>query len=122
MENFDMTQKRNGKRERGGESKPQTVSPEKLRQTASRIQYEVLPSIYSLLDAPVPFSQGDLKDFPRPSPEDQAALAGVEVIREVGEKLALGLNTLAAGLERKQEPSAEVLHMLEPLISAIHRP
>jgi hypothetical protein len=115
-----MSQK--DKKERAStEDRHPHVRPERLRETANRIQFEILPSLYSLLDVPVPNSQGDLKDFPRPSPEDQAAIAGVEVIREVGEKAALVLNTLAAGLERKQQLDPAVLKALEPLISAISR-
>jgi hypothetical protein len=115
-----MAQKHNDERERSGKGKPSQVRPEQLRETARRIQYEILPSIYSLLEAPVPNTQGDLKLFPRPSSEDQAALAGVEVIREVGEKLALVLHAVAAGLERKQELNPALENALQPVIAALH--
>lgn len=109
-------------KKKGNPNKPPAevneVDPARFREAAFRIETEIVPSVYDLLERPAPNVTGDLKVFPRPSAEDQAAAAGVEVIRDLAQKAVLVLNTVASAAEHKQPINPGLVRLIRSLLSA----
>jgi hypothetical protein len=65
-----------------------------------------------------PLTQGDLKDFPRPSPQDQAAQQGFAILRGSTEQAIAVLYALAAALDNNLPVSPALLRSVQPYIAA----
>ena len=111
-------QKKNGNRGQNPEQQAVTTNPDELRRAAKFFEEEVLRSIHNLSDIAFPLEQGDLRRFPRPSPRNQAAELGKEVLREWAERAAAAMYLLAAAMDNDRKPSPAVFALIQPYLVA----
>jgi hypothetical protein len=84
------------------------ISPERLRQSAQFIQDEVIPALDAVSDVTFPLTEGDLRRFPRESPDAQAAADGFLRLRESLEQAVAQLFAGAVALEVARERDIEL--------------
>jgi hypothetical protein len=77
------------------------ITAEELRNTARYLEEEVIPALASYAEIPTPFRFGNLKDFPRPSREDEAAKQGFDVLGEFLDRVVAMLYALALALDNR---------------------
>jgi hypothetical protein len=94
------------------------LTPQELRETAQFMEYEVLDALADYSDITFPNALGDLKVFPRPSPQDQAAQQGFVILRESTEQVISVLYALAAALDNNRAVPDALLAPLMPYIQA----
>ena len=75
------------------------TTPEELRQAARFVEAVALDAVTEFSQLAHPLVTGGLKDFPRPSPEDRAAIEGVTRLRRRFGSAVAELHALAEGLE-----------------------
>ena len=75
------------------------ITATELWQVAPFVEDTTFDTLADYGDITFPRRQGDLKVFPRPSSEDQAAQQGFVVLRESAEQGVAALYALAAALE-----------------------
>src|SRR5947209_3843955 len=79
-------------------ARPETT-PEELRRAARFVEAVGLDAIAQYSQLVFPLTIGGVKDFPRPSPEDRAALKGIRRLRRQIEDAIAELHALASALE-----------------------
>jgi hypothetical protein len=101
---------------------PEAQAPEELarelREAARFFEDVALSAVFSYSDIEFPLRPGDLKDFPRPSAEGEAALQGLEVLQESIEEAVAVLNALAAASEDGREVPPALLVFVQPYLDA----
>jgi hypothetical protein len=78
-------------------------SPEELRRVARFVEETALEALDDYAAVPVPLAVGGPKEFPRPSPDDQAAEQGSNALRESAERAVIQLDALAFALQHGLE-------------------
>jgi hypothetical protein len=96
----------------------QEITAQELRNAAQFVEDSILDTVadYSAIDFPL--ARGDLKDFPRPSPQDQAAQEGFMILRESAEQAIATLYALAAALDNNLAVPPALRMSVQPYISA----
>jgi len=89
-----------------------------LRGAARFFEDIALSAVVSYSDIEFPLRTGDLKEFPRPSTEGEAAKQGLEVLRQSIEEAVAALNALAAALEDGREVPQALLLFVQPYLDA----
>lgn len=74
-------------------------TPEELRRAARFVEAVGLDAVTQYSQLVFPLTIGGVKDFPRPSPEDRAALQGIRSLRRQIEDATAELHALASALE-----------------------
>jgi hypothetical protein len=95
----------------------QEVPLEELRSLASEMESALL-RLEDYSEISFPLATGDLRRFPRPTPEDRAAEQGFDVLREEGEKTVAVLYAFAAAADRDRTVPRELLALVQPAIDA----
>lgn len=94
------------------------ITAQELRNTAQFVEDSILDTVADYSSIRFPFTQGDLKDFPRLAPQDQAARQGFIILREAAEQAITILYALAAALDNNL-PVPPVLRVsVQPYIIA----
>ena len=94
------------------------ITAQELRETAQFMEFEVLDTLADYSDITFPNALGDLKVFPRPSPQDQAAQQGFVILRESTEQIISVLYALAAALDNNRAVPEALLVPFIPYIRA----
>jgi hypothetical protein len=96
------------------------ISPDRMREAARFLQDEVIGALNAVSDVAFPLVKGDLRQFPRPSNEDQAASEGFRLLRESLQNTVAQLYAGAVALEiardRDMELPPELFESLRPFI------
>ena len=93
------------------------TTAEELRATAEFLQ-ESLDAVLSYSDIEQPLQFGDLKEFPRPSSEFQAALQGLTVLQQWTAESIAALLALAAVLDDGREVPPGLLTFVQLQVEA----
>lgn len=96
----------------------QRISADELRRAAQFVEAEGLAALDDFGDIPFPLARGDLREFPRPAPQDQAAAQGFAVLRQTTEEAVAMLYALAAALDAGREVPAPLLAPVQGYIDA----
>lgn len=96
----------------------QNVTANELRNVALFLEDTVLDTFADFAEIQFPFARGNLRDFPRPSPQDQAAAQGFAVLRESTEQAVAALYALAAVLDTGRQLPSALLVPVQPYIDA----
>jgi hypothetical protein len=91
---------------------------QELRNTAQFVEDSILDTMAEYSTLRFPLTQGALKDFPRPSPQDQAARQGFIFLRESAEQAIAALYALAAALDNGLPVPPALLVSVQPYINA----
>ncbi len=106
----------------GDAEQPEAPTPEELarelRGAARFLEDIALTAVVSYSDIEFPLRPGDLKEFPRPSAEDEAAIQGLEVLRQSIEEAVAALDALAAASEDGREVPPALLVFVQPYLDA----
>ena len=94
------------------------ISAQELRNAAQFVEDSLLDTIADYSAIRFPFTQGDLKDFPRPAPQDQAARQGFMILRESAEQAIATLYALAAALDNNLPVPPALRVSVQPYITA----
>ncbi len=94
------------------------LSPMDLRNTARYLEKTALPALASYSRAPIALRSGGLREFPRPSREDQAAEQGFVALRGSINETVSALYALAFAMEQDLEVPDTLLLPLLPSIEA----
>jgi hypothetical protein len=81
----------------------QDLTPAQLREVAEYVAQTSLDVLGDLSAIPFPLVQGNLRNFPRTSPEAQAAENGFRLLRRDAERVVAVLHALAAARENNRE-------------------
>jgi hypothetical protein len=95
---------------------PQRPTPQELRQVAEFVENTRLDALGSYSDMSFPLVHGDLKTFPRSSPESRAAERGFDVMRQDTEAVVTTLYALAAALDNDLDVPQALLVPVLPYI------
>jgi hypothetical protein len=85
----------------------QRIDARELREAAQFVEETTLDALADYSDIAFPLAEGDLKTFPRPSPQDQAARQGFAVLRASAEQAVAALYALAAAREAAEAAGRE---------------
>lgn len=103
-----------------GNTQPNHVeSAEELRALAVAFEVAATEGLAGLSELEFPLSTGDLREFPRPTPELRAAEQGLEYLRESAERASAMLAVLAVAREQGVEIPPVLRATVEPFISAL---
>jgi hypothetical protein len=94
------------------------ISAQELRNAAQFVEDSILDTIADYAAIRFPLTQGDLKDFPRPAPQDQAARQGFMILRESAEQAIATLYALAAALDNNLPVPPALRVSVQPYITA----
>jgi hypothetical protein len=97
------------------------TTAEELREVAQFVEQAGSDAIFAYSDIEFSLIPGDLKVFPRPTAEDQAAQQGFEVLRRKIEEAAAELYALATALDRGFDVPPILLAFTQPYIDAYRR-
>jgi hypothetical protein len=116
------------------ETEAPDTTPDELRRTARFVEAVGLDAVAQFSELAFPLAVGGVKDFPRPSPEDRAALPwapprarrrsarssleGIERLRARLEDAVAELHALASALEADLEVPAVALIPARPYLDA----
>jgi hypothetical protein len=98
----------------------QEITAQELRNTAQFVEDSILDTVADYSTIRFPLTQGDLKDFPRLAPQDQAARQGFMILRESAEQAIAILYALAAALDNNLPVSPALLVSVQPYITAFN--
>lgn len=94
----------------------QRTTAQELRRVAEFVETTSLDALDTYSDIPFPLVHGDLKTFPRSSPEARAAERGFDVLRQDTEAVVTTLYALAAAMDNNLEVPEALLVPVLPYI------
>ncbi len=94
------------------------IDTDELRKTAQDLERTALLALASYSAVPIPVFSGNLRDFPRESPKDQAAAEGFAVLRATIEQTVAALYAVAFAVDNGFEPPAALWIPIQPYINA----
>ncbi len=89
-----------------------------FRSVARFVEETALPALASYSEIPIPLRSGDLKQFPRPSREDQVAEQGIDALRTSIEQAVVQLYALAFAQEHGLEVPPALVAPVQNYIDA----
>ena len=89
-----------------------------FRSVARFVEETALPALASYSEIPIPLRSGDLKQFPRPSREDQVAEQGIDALRTSIEQAVAQLYALAFAQEHGLEVPTSLVAPVQNYIDA----
>jgi hypothetical protein len=92
------------------------ITAEELRNVAQFVEDTVLDTVADYSTIRFPPTEGDLKDFPRASPQDQLARQGFTNLRESAEQAISMLYALAAALDNDLPVPPALLVSVQPYV------
>jgi hypothetical protein len=95
----------------------QEITALELRKVAQFVEDTTLDLITNYSSVRFPLARGDLKDFPRPSSQDQAAQQGFVILRESSEQTIAKLYALAAALDNNLPVAPALLLSVQPYVA-----
>src|SRR5215218_7313415 len=96
----------------------QRITANELRRVARYVEETALPAVASYYAIPIPIATGGVKEFPRPSKEDEAAEQGFNVLRMSTEQAVVALYALALALDNALDVPPALLRPVQPYIDA----
>lgn len=94
------------------------ITAVELRGTAQFLEREILEALNDFSDVSPALTEGDLKVFPRPAPEHQAAEEGFSFLRQKIQNMIASLYALALASERNGRVPPVLLTIVEPYVNA----
>jgi hypothetical protein len=95
------------------------ITAMELRETAEFLESE-LQTFDDFSDVSPTLTEGDLKLFPRPSPENRAAEQGFSFLRKHIQGVIASLYALASAVERDAQLPPVAFLILDPYVNAYH--